>query len=93
MPSFVAVCSVVAEVSHDMVGDAPKLTNSETFQNTQKKLSHLTPEEQADMRKLLLEFRHLFSDVPSCINCIYHDIDVGNAAPCKQHPYRSTQLN
>ena len=83
MPSSVAVCSaVVAETSHDMVGDAPKLTNSESFQDIQKKLSHLTPEEQADMRKLLLEFRHLFPDVPSCTNCIYHDVDVGNAAPC-----------
>ena len=88
MPSSVAICSVVAEASHDMVGDAPKLTNSEAFQNIQKKLSHLTPGEQADIRKLLLEFRHLFPDVPSCTNCIYHDVDLGNAAPCKQHPYR-----
>ena len=88
IPSSLAICSVVAEASHDMVGDAPMLTNSEAFQNIQKKLSHLTPGEQADIRKLLLEFRHLFPDVPSCTNCIYHDVDLGNAAPCKQHPYR-----
>ena len=93
MPSSVAVCSVVAEASHDMVGDAPKLTNSEAFQDIQKKLSRLTPEEQADMRKLLLEFRNLFPDVPSCTNCIYYDVDVGNAAPCKQHPYRVNPIN
>ena len=31
MSSHVAVSSVVAEAHHDMVGGAPKLTNSEAF--------------------------------------------------------------
>ena len=31
MSSHVAVCPVVAEANHDMMGDAPKLTNSEAF--------------------------------------------------------------
>jgi len=26
--------------------------------------------------------------VPGCTNCVYHDVDVGTALPCKQHPYR-----
>ena len=56
MSSHVAVCSVVVEANHDMVGDEPKLTNSEAFQNLQRKLSHLTPEEQSDMEKMLFEF-------------------------------------
>ena len=58
MSSQVAVYPVVAEANHDMVGDAPKLTNSEAFQNL-KKLSHLTPEEQSDMEKLLFELQFL----------------------------------
>ena len=33
MSSQVAVYPVVAEANHDMVGDAPKLTNLEAFQN------------------------------------------------------------
>ena len=83
MSSCVAVCPVVTEANHDMVGDAPQLTNLEAFQNLQWKLSHLTPEEQSDMEKLLFEFRHLFLDVPSCTTCIFHDVEVGSALPCK----------
>ena len=71
MSSHVAVCPVVAEANHDMVGDAPKLTNLEAFQNLQRKLSHLTPEEQNDKEKLQFEFQHLFPDVPSCTTCIF----------------------
>ena len=44
IPSHIAVCSVVAEANHDMVGDAPKFTNLESFQ-IKSNLSHLTPEE------------------------------------------------
>ena len=42
------------------------------------------------MENLLLEFRQIpvFPDVPSCTTYIYHDVDVGSALPCKQHPYR-----
>ena len=71
-----------------MVGDTPKLTNSEAFQNLQRKLSHLTPEEQSDIEKMLFEFRHLFLDVSSCTTCIFHDVEVESAQPCRQHPYR-----
>lgn len=31
----------------------------------------------------------LFSDVPTCTNVLQHDIDVGDAAPIGQHPYRA----
>ena len=40
------------------------------------------------MKQLLLEFEKVFSDVPSIATCSYHDVDVGDAAPVKQHPYR-----
>ncbi|PFX17690.1 Transposon Ty3-G Gag-Pol polyprotein [Stylophora pistillata] len=36
-----------------------------------------------------LEFKHLFPDVPTRTEQIYHDVDVGgDASPVKQHPYR-----
>ena len=34
------------------------------------------------------EYKHLFGDVPTRTNVIYHDVDVGDAKPIKQHPYR-----
>ena len=40
------------------------------------------------MEKLLLEFDHLFPDVPTRTDQIYPDVDVGNADPIKQHLYR-----
>ena len=40
------------------------------------------------MEKLLLEFDHLFPDVPTRTDQVYHDVDVGNADPIKQHLYR-----
>ena len=88
MSSHVAVYPVVAKANYDMVGDAPKLTNLEAFQNLQRELSHLIPEERNDMEKLLFEFRHLFPVLPSCTTCIFYDIEVGSAQLCRQHPYR-----
>ena len=88
MFSHIAVCPVFAEANHDIVGDAPKHSNSEAFQNLQRKLSHLTLEEQSDMENLLFEFRHLFPDMPSCTTWIFHDVEVGSTRPCRQHPYR-----
>ena len=40
------------------------------------------------MEHLLHEFEHLFPDIPNRTDAIYHDVDVGDAAPVKQHPYR-----
>ena len=59
MSSHVSVYSVFVEANHDMVGDAPKLTNLEAFHNLQRKLSHLTPEEQSNVEKLLFEVQNL----------------------------------
>ena len=37
---------------------------------------------------LILDFKCLFRDSLSRINVLEHDIDVGDASPIKQHPYR-----
>ena len=39
------------------------------------------------MTELVREFV-VFSDVPCRTTLVYHDIDVGDAHPIKQHPYR-----
>jgi len=68
--------------------DTTRFTNTDTLENLDSKLSHLTESQRQDLEKLLLEFKHLFPDVPTRTDQIYHDVDVGNADPVKQHPYR-----
>ena len=63
-------------VDNDVSGGL-KLTNPEILQNNlQRKLFHLTVEEQDDMENLLLEFQQIFPYVPSSTTYILHDIDV-----------------
>ena len=68
--------------------DTTRLTNSDVLRNLDSKLSHLSQSQRQDLEKILLEFEHLFPDVPTRTDQIYHDVDVGNADPVKQHPYR-----
>ena len=65
-----------------------KLMNSDILQDLDSKLSHLLPSQRQDLEHLLKEFGHLFPDVPTRTDKIYHDVDVGDATPVKQHPYR-----
>ena len=37
---------------------------------------------------MIYEFQDIFSDVPTRTTEAYHDVDVGDSAPIKQHPYR-----
>jgi len=66
------VCKEVSEAS-------PRLPNSKILANPQAKLNHLPSDQQKDLEELLIEFKHLFPDVPGCTNCVYHDVDVGTA--------------
>ena len=65
-----------------------KLKNSDVFQDLDGKLSHLSQSQRQDLEHLLHEFEHLFPDIPTRTNKIYHDVDVGDATPVKQRPYR-----
>lgn len=71
----------------DLPGKA-KLTNSGVLQNLDSKLSHLSQSQSQETEQLLHEFEHLFPDIPNGTDKIYHDVDVGDATPVKQHPYR-----
>ena len=66
----------------------PPLKNSEVLSNLEMKLSHLSEAEKHDMYNLINNFSPLFKDTPGRTSLLYHDIEVGDANPIKQHPYR-----
>ena len=66
-----------------------KLHNSDVLLNLDKKLSHLPGEEKTVIKQLVEEFTDLFPDVPGKTIAAHHDVDVGDACPIKQHPYRT----
>ena len=79
--------------SNEMTETVPKLKNSDVLKNLQKeKLSHLTTKEQDEMMELVFQFVGLFPDIPTRTDRVFHDVEVGNAAPIKQHPYQVNPL-
>ena len=65
-----------------------KLNNSEILNDLDQKLQHLEPQEREELKQLILEYKHLFPDVPSQTDKIYHDVIIEDSKPVKQHPYR-----
>ena len=53
-----------------------KLQNSNVFENLNAKLSHLPPDEQSELSQLILDYEHLFPDVPSRTDLVYHEVNV-----------------
>ena len=71
----------------DLPGTA-KLENSDVLRDLDSKLSHLSQSQHQDLERLLHDFEHLFPDIRNRTDKIYHDVDVGDATPVKQHPCR-----
>uniref|UniRef100_A0A3B3H3T2 Gypsy retrotransposon integrase-like protein 1 n=1 Tax=Oryzias latipes TaxID=8090 RepID=A0A3B3H3T2_ORYLA len=65
-----------------------RLLNSELLSSLDVHLAYLDCEKRADIVAILHRYLELFSDVPTCTSVLEHDIDVGDALPVKQHPYR-----
>ena len=59
--------------------DTITLTNTDVLWNLDSKLSYLSESQRQDLEKLLLEFEHLFPDVPTRTDQIYHHVYVGNS--------------
>ena len=55
------------------------------------KLDYLAHDEKEEMTRHIRYFLDLFPDVPKQTD-IVHDVDVGNASPVQQHPYRVKPL-
>ena len=52
--------------------------------NLKDKLHHLSAFEQDET---ISDFTVLFPDVPGRTECVFHDVDIGDVMPIKQHPY------
>ena len=79
-------------VEGDDIGCSIKLQNSTVLNDLEGKTCHLSPEKQNELCALIREYSHLFPDVPSKTDVFYHDVDVGNNKPIKQHPYRANPI-
>ena len=84
------------EVNSDFIDKSDpgpsKLENSDILRNLNNKLSHLEPSQQGDLKQLIHEYEHLFPDIPTRTDKIYHDVIVEDSKPIKQHPYRMNPL-
>ena len=89
-PAVAAVSVSDPPPRDDFLEDFPsfKLRNSEILQDLDSQLSHLSPSQLGELKALILAYPQLFSDVPSRTNLVQHEVDVGDAIPIKQHPYR-----
>lgn len=66
----------------------PKLDNSHFLRNIDQKFVHLEPSQQKQLKELVHEFEHLFPDVPTRTDKIYHDVVLESDKSVKQNPYR-----
>ena len=67
----------------------PALTNIKVLNNLKSsKLSHLSPNKQDQVYKLVHDYKSIFSDIPTRTNAAVHDIELIDDKPIKQHPYR-----
>ena len=69
-----------------------KLQNSQILNDLGTKLSHLPSVQRKELAEVITQYREVFPDVPSKTNLIEHDVDVGDSAPVKQHPYRVSPM-
>ena len=69
-----------------------KLQNSHILKHLDIKLGHLLPNQQQDITKVIKQFEGIFPDVPQQTHLASHDVDVVDAYPIKQHPYRLSPI-
>ena len=67
-----------------------KLQNTNVLNNLDAKLSHLSEPQRQDLKEIIQDFKHLFSDIPTRTDTIFHDVKLvsSDVIPVKQHPYR-----
>ena len=68
--------------------NSAKLENSQILENLDQKLLHLCTTEREQLKELINENKHLFPNIPTRTNKIFHDVDFGDAIPVKQYPYQ-----
>lgn len=65
-----------------------RLANSVILKDLPSHFMHLTEVQRQDIVELIRAFPSLFNDIPTQTTVLQHDINVENAIPIKQHPYR-----
>ena len=65
-----------------------KLSNSEALGDLDNNFYHMDLAQRANLTATIREFTDLFPDVPGRARGMLHDVDVGDARPITQHPYR-----
>ena len=78
--------STKREVEEDMLDSAVVTKNVDVLSNLKKQLHHLLASEQNEMTQLIQEFAGPFPDVLSRTECMYHDVNIRDTKPIKQHP-------
>ena len=53
-----------------------KLQNSDILKDLDQKVSHLDSDKRLELKQLILEYEHLFPDIPSRTDKIYHGVDI-----------------
>ena len=85
---------------HETWGDMPdldieckiRLNNSEILDDLETKLNHVPQDKRIPLIEFLLKYQSVFLDVTNRTNVLIHNVDVGNAHPIKQHPYRVNHI-
>ena len=69
-----------------------KLQNSDILKDLDKKLPHPDQTQRNELKMLILEYEHLFPDIPTRTDQIYHDVEMEGLKPIKKHPYRMNPM-
>ncbi|CAC5364330.1 unnamed protein product [Mytilus coruscus] len=78
--------------SSKTMGNTVRLKNSVILPNLDSKLAHVSFDRREKLKALVFSFKNLFPDVPNKTTAVCHDVDIGDASPIKQHPYRFSPL-
>ncbi|XP_076049696.1 uncharacterized protein LOC143030434 [Oratosquilla oratoria] len=87
----VCTVSIVPEEDEDSISPTLEMTwktNAEVWPQVVDKLGHLPAERREDLLELLSRYQGIFRDAPGRTDLTLHDVDVGDAKPIKQAPYR-----
>lgn len=90
-PACVASLSEMREEDFSLLpvsGDSTWMDNSVSWEAVMEKLDHLSSEQRHELSTLLSQHQDLFRTTPGRTSVIQHDVDVGEAKPIKQSPYR-----
>lgn len=68
--------------------DSGNLQISRNRRDLNAYLAHLPVYQMLSIVKLINNHPNMFSNVPSRTNVLTNDIDIGDASPIKQYPYR-----